>query len=70
MQVFSSIPLVDLRADLVATLDLSDRDLGIAEGLVLAELLRSSGALRHLNLWSNNIRDEGAIAISESLHTY
>ena len=44
LEVFSSIPLKELRADSLTTLDLFDKGLGVPEAMVLADLLRSVSA--------------------------
>ena len=41
LEVFSGIPLKELRADSLTSLDLSDKGLGVPEAIVLADLLRS-----------------------------
>ena len=48
LEVFSGIPLKELRADSLTTLDLSGRGLGVPEVIVLADLLRSPSALEGL----------------------
>jgi hypothetical protein len=44
LEVFSGIPLKELRADSLTTLDLFDKGLGVPEAMVLADLLRSVSA--------------------------
>ena len=41
IDIFSGIPLKELRADSLTTLNLSGRGLGVPEAIVLADLLRS-----------------------------
>ena len=55
----SGIPLNELRADSLTTLDLQQKDLGALEVMVLADLLRSvSASLTRLDV-SHNILDRG-----------
>ena len=44
LEVFSGIPLKELRADSLTTLGLSGKGLGVPEAIVLADLLRSVSA--------------------------
>ena len=51
LEVFSGIPLKELRADSLTTLALRGKGLGVPEAIVLADLLRSvSPSLTSLNL--------------------
>ena len=46
LEVFSGIPLKELRANSLTTLDLNSKGLGVPETTVLADLLRSVSATR------------------------
>ena len=41
LEVFSEIPLKELRADSLTALDLSSKSLGVPDAMVMADLLRS-----------------------------
>ena len=56
LDVFSGIPLKELRANSLTTLDLNSKGLGVPEATVLADLLRSgSASLTTLNLANNQL---------------
>lgn len=68
LENFSGIPLTELRADSLTTLDLFDKGLGVPEAMVLADFLRSArGSLTSLSLGDNNLGDEGVEALSIGL---
>jgi hypothetical protein len=56
LEVFSGIPLKELRTDSLTRLDLSGKGLGVPEAIVLADLLRSvSASVTEVNLSHNNL---------------
>ena len=56
LEHFSGIPLKELRADSLTTLDLSYKGLGVPEAIVLADLLRSvSTSLTRCNILKNKM---------------
>jgi Ran GTPase-activating protein (RanGAP) involved in mRNA processing and transport len=58
---FSGIPLKELRANGLTTLDLSSKGLGLPEAIVLADLVRcASGSLISLDVRGNGINGDGA----------
>ena len=60
LEVFSGIPLKELRADSLTTLHLSGKGLGVPEAIVLADLLRSvSASLTKLGAEYNGLGEEG-----------
>ena len=68
LKMFCHIPLKELRADELTTLDLELRGIGVPGALVLAELLQTvSGSLTNLNLGGCDIGAEGGVAIAEVL---
>jgi len=67
LRVFSAVPIQELRADKMTALRLEADNLGPAEAIVIAELIKVSGALTALFLARNSIGDQGAIAIGEAL---
>eukprot|EP00964_Phaeocystis_antarctica_P156453 scaffold126109_cov27-Phaeocystis_antarctica.AAC.1 len=67
LEIFSQIPLKELRADKLTTLDLTSswgKDIGVPGALVLAELLRTvSGSLTSLDVGCNKIGKEAALKL-------
>jgi len=55
LEVLSEVPIKELRADKLTTLELRGKGLGPTEGIVIAELLQGSTALTTLNLQGNSI---------------
>jgi hypothetical protein len=68
LEVFSEVPMKQLRADALTELNLRRKGVGPAEGIVLAKLIEVSSVLTELNLYRNEIGDEGAKAIGAALH--
>jgi hypothetical protein len=48
LRVFSVVPIQELRADEMTALNLTDKNRGPAEAIVIAELIKVSGALTNL----------------------
>ena len=67
LEIFCHIPLKELRASNLTTLNLSHSGIDVPGALVMAELLRTVGSLRSLNLFDNEISAEGCVAIAEAL---
>jgi hypothetical protein len=68
LEDFSGIPLKELRADGLTTLDLSRKGLGVPEAMVLADLLRSvSGSLTELDVRVNNLGSRGEEALRDAV---
>ena len=68
LEIFSGIPLKELRADSLTTLDLSTKGLGVPEAIVLAGILQSvSSSVASLSLDNNELGDEGATVIARAL---
>ena len=68
LEHFSGIPLKELRADSLTTLDLSRKRLGVAEAIVLADLLRSvSTSLTSLDVRNNEITGDSASQLSAAV---
>ena len=67
IDIFSGIPLKELRADSLTTLDLSGRGLGVPEAIVLADLLRSvCASLTKLDGRANLMGEEGKAALRKA----
>ena len=67
LKVFSEVPIEELRDDKHTSRDLSSKDLGPTEGIVLAELIKGTSVLTTLNLSGNEIDPEGGAAIAKAL---
>lgn len=68
LESFSGIPLKELRADCLTSLDLSDKGLGVTEALVLANLVGFvSKSLTSLNLKGNELGAQGAAALAPAI---
>ena len=73
LEVFASVPMKEICEDKVTQLDLSNntlergRHLGPTEGILLSKLMNLSTVLQKIVLSGNQIKDEGAIAVAESL---
>ena len=67
LELFGTVPLMELRANTLDQLNLGGNFLGVPEALVLAKLVEGSAVLTKLDLYNNDIRDEGAKAIGEAL---
>eukprot|EP00966_Prymnesium_polylepis_P234461 5423311-Prymnesium_polylepis.1 len=55
LEVFSKVPIKELRADKLTELSLYSNGLGPTEGIVIAELLKVTDSLTTLNLADNQI---------------
>ena len=66
LQVFSELPLQDLRDDGVTDLDCRDRNYGPTQVCLIANVLESSENLKRLSLWSNPL-GEGSEKFLEQL---
>ena len=64
LEVFTKIPIKELRTDTLTELDLNDRGVGVSGALVLAELVKFSAVLTALNLQLNMLDD----AAKQSVH--
>ena len=66
LEIFSSIPISEIRQDKLKKLDLSDRNLGPVEGVVLANLVGKATNLTHLHVANNELgnRGVGAVAVA------
>ena len=68
VEVFCQIPLKELRADSLTSLDLTEIGIGVPGALVLAGLLRAvRGSLTSLALKKTEIGESGAAAIGDAL---
>ena len=56
LEVFSEVPIKELRADSLTELDLRLKDLGPTEGMVIAALIEGSAVLKKLDLRANDLR--------------
>eukprot|EP00854_Cymbomonas_tetramitiformis_P034006 gene34006-biopygen1509 len=67
LQVFNKIAMQDMRDDKLTELDLSDKNIGVLEALVLSKLLVFNGSVKTVNLKGNQIGPEGAKALAAAL---
>ena len=68
LEVFSGIPLKELRTDSLTSLDLNSKGLGVPEATVLADLLRSvSASLTECNFLNNSFGVKGWTIIFNAL---
>ena len=67
LEIFGSVPLKELRANTLDKLDLSGKDLGVPEALVLAKLVEGSAVLKSIDLRFNGLGDEGKGAIRDAV---
>ena len=68
LEVFSEIPLKELRADSLTSLDLTSKGLGVPEAIVLADLLRSvCASMTRLDVRVNSLGEEGKAALRKAL---
>ena len=67
MVTFGHVPVKELRADALTTLDLSNKKLGLAEAHVLAGLLPVSHSLASIDISQNNLGNEGKCAIAKAI---
>ena len=66
--IFTSIPLKELRADSLTTLDLKGKGLGVPEAIVLADLLKSvSASMTRVDVRDNSIAGDGASQLSAAV---
>ena len=63
LEVFSKIPIKEIREDKHIELDLSSKGLGPTEGIVLAALIQHSPVLKSINLRYNRLGTEGWCAM-------
>ena len=66
LEVFSLMPIKELREDKLTELNLSDKTLGPPEGILLSMLVKVSAVLNKLDVRYNNLGDEGKRALQES----
>ena len=67
LEVFSGVPIKELREDKLTELKLQRTGLGPTEGIVLAELIRSSAGLKNLSVAWNNIDGEAAEQLAKAV---
>jgi len=67
IEKFNDIPIKEMRADSLTKLELSQQQIDVVGGLVVAGLLPVMASLTECNLGSNNLGDEGADAIATAL---
>jgi len=63
LEVFGEVPLKELRADALTELDLSNKNLGPAEGIVLAGLLKVNAVLTSLDVGYNQLTEEATLGL-------
>ncbi len=69
IEMFNEIPIKEMRANSLTKLDLMRKDVGVAGGMVVAGLIPVMGALTALNLFSNDLKDEGVSAVCEAIQS-
>ena len=62
LEVFSEVPIKELRQDQLSELDLSGKGLGPTEAILLSKLINFSAVLTDLNLCNNSLGVEGGTA--------
>merc|ERR1712137_814803 len=67
LEVFGGVPLKQMRADSLTQLDLTWKDLGPTEAIVIAELIKVSAVLTTLDLYNNGIGPSGVKALASAL---
>jgi len=67
IEKFNDIPIKEMRADSLTKLELSQQQIDVVGGLVVAGLLPVMASLTECNLGNNKLGDEGADAIATAL---
>ena len=60
LEVFSEIPIKELRADVLTELNLANKGFGVSGALVVSELFKLSAVLKHCNLLHNELDVQSA----------
>ena len=65
-----ALPIKKLKGtESVESLDLSNKRLGVASAVVIASLIGDNASLTELNLYGNEVKDEGVTAICEAVQS-
>ena len=67
LEVFSMVPIKELREDKLTELNLNSKGLGPTEGIVLAELIEGNSVLTSLSLKYNNLGAEIEIVLQNAV---
>ena len=69
IEMFSGIPIKEIRANSLTELDLKGKGVGVVGGMVVAGLIPIMGSLTALDLSSNDLADEGISAVCEAIQS-
>jgi Ran GTPase-activating protein (RanGAP) involved in mRNA processing and transport len=67
LEVFSRIPIRELQEQVCTELMLAHQHLGVIEAIVISHLAKDNTALKRLDLRSNQIEWDGALALADAL---
>ena len=67
IEAFNKIPIKEMRADSFTELDLSDKNIGIEGGMVVAGLVPVMASVTKILVDRNNLHDEGTIILCDAL---